>query len=92
MPPSNFWGPALLVVFGFVITTVYQTHHYDKRYEDLKAYIDVQVKRLEDRIAGLEARIAGLEARIVGLEARFTQVEARLGRLEERLERPIYRP
>lgn len=44
------WGPAPLMVLGLVMTAVYQTHHFDKRIDDLKAYLDSEVKRLEDLI------------------------------------------
>jgi hypothetical protein len=63
MAVANYWGPALLAVFGFVIAAVYQTHHFDKRFDDLKSYIDAQVKRLEDRIGRIEGRIERLEER-----------------------------
>ena len=72
------WGPALLIVFGFVLTTVYQTHHFDKRIDDLKLYVDSNIKRLEDLI---KSEIKRVEDRIARLEDRL-----------DRLEHPIYRP
>ncbi|HTU44424.1 MAG TPA: hypothetical protein VMF91_05150 [Bryobacteraceae bacterium] len=76
------WGPALLMVFGLVITAVYQNHHFDKRIDDLRAYVDSQVKRLEDVI----------KSEVKRLEDRMGHIEDRITRVEERLEHPIYRP
>lgn len=72
------WGPALVVLFGFVITVVYNAHHFDKR-------LDLTDKRIDDLRDTLKSEINRVESRIGRIEDRIT-------RIEERLEHPIYRP
>jgi hypothetical protein len=62
------WGSALLIVFGFVLTVVYQTHHFDKRFDYLDKRIDdlrdltrSEIRRVEERMGRIEDRLDRLE-------------------------------
>jgi septation ring formation regulator EzrA len=79
------WGPALVVLFGFVLTVVYNAHHFDKRF-------DLTDKRIDDLRDTLKSEIRRVEDRMVRIEDRIDRIEARVARIEERLEHPIYRP
>jgi hypothetical protein len=60
--PLHIWGAAGTAVFAVLIGLFYQTHHLDKRLDDLRdslrnemiARIDGLEKRLVDRIERLE--------------------------------------
>jgi hypothetical protein len=58
-------GPAILLAATVILGVFYQTHHFDKRFEDLKEHfnkrfedqrdlIKSETKRLEDRLERLE--------------------------------------
>ncbi len=78
MAVAIHWGLAVLIVFGFVVSAVYQTHHFDKRLDDLREFTKSEIRRLEDLIKSEVKRV----------EERIGRVEDRL----ECLEHPIYRP
>jgi len=62
------WGPALVVLFGFVLTVVYNAHHFDKRFDqvdrridDLRDLLKSEIHRVEERIGRIEDRLERLE-------------------------------
>jgi len=51
---NQTWAQVALIVAGYLVAILYQTHHIDKRIDDLKDWIRSEVKRLEERIGHLE--------------------------------------
>ena len=54
------WGPAMMVALTVVLGMIYQTHHFDKRFEDLRSGFDRRFeafdKRFEDLRSGFDNR------------------------------------
>ncbi len=55
------WGPAALVVVGYLVALLFQRHQIqdlmeemNHRFEDLARYLDQRSKNLEDRLGRLE--------------------------------------
>ncbi|HMD95918.1 MAG TPA: hypothetical protein VKM93_01115 [Terriglobia bacterium] len=55
------WGPAVLVVVGYLVAMLFQRHQIqdlrevmNHRFEDLARYLDQRFKNLEDRLGRLE--------------------------------------
>ena len=71
-----------MVALTLVLGVVYQTHHFDKRFEDLREHFD---KRFEDLREHFNKRFDDqrdfIRSEVLRLESRI-----------ERLERPVYRP
>jgi hypothetical protein len=65
MTPLLGWGPAMMVALTVVLGVVYQTHHFDKRFEDLRNGVD---KRFEDLREFIRSEIARIQGRIERLE------------------------
>jgi hypothetical protein len=82
MAPLMTWRPAVMVALTLALGVDYQTHHFDKRFEDLREHFNKRFdderehfsKRFDDQRDFIRSEVSPLEIRI------------------ERLERPVYRP
>ena len=59
------WGLAMMVALTVVLGVVYQTHHFDKRFEDSRSSVD---RRFDDLRDFIRSEIGRLESRIERLE------------------------
>ncbi len=59
------WGPAVMVGLTLVLGVVYQTHHFDKRFEDLREHFNT---RFDDQRDFIRSEVTRLESRIERLE------------------------
>jgi hypothetical protein len=55
------WSPVILLAATVILGVFYQTHHFDKRFEDLKEHFN---KRLEDQRDFIRSEIKRLEDRL----------------------------
>jgi hypothetical protein len=65
MVPLMTWGPAVMVALTLVLGVVYQTHDFDKRFEDLRGHFN---KRFDDERDFIRSEVSRLESRIERLE------------------------
>jgi hypothetical protein len=65
MVPLMTWGSAVMVALTLVLRVVYQTHHFDKRVEDLREHFN---KRFDDQRDFIRSEVLRLESRIERLE------------------------
>lgn len=49
MNTLNNWAPAAIIVFGYLVGILYQTHYIDKRFEDLYRYLDAKFSEIDRR-------------------------------------------
>ncbi|MGI9070953.1 MAG: hypothetical protein ACR2JB_06425 [Bryobacteraceae bacterium] len=65
MTPLVTWGPTVMVALTLALGVVYQTHHFDKQFEDLREHFN---KRFDDQRDFIRAEVLRLENRIERLE------------------------
>lgn len=53
---ANLWLPVLTLCATVILGVFYQTHHFDKRFEDLKDSLNHRFDSLEARVDKLEQR------------------------------------
>lgn len=54
---ANNWGPAALIVFGYIVAAFWQ----NKRIEDLKTWLDSEFKHINEKLDKLDDRVRTLE-------------------------------
>ncbi|HXJ92922.1 MAG TPA: hypothetical protein VMT20_08575 [Terriglobia bacterium] len=54
MTPQQLLLALATVIVTQAMSALYQTHHFDKRIEDLREFVRSEIKRLEDRLSHLE--------------------------------------
>jgi predicted nuclease with TOPRIM domain len=80
----RIWSAVAVIVIGYLVAMLYQTHHWDRRiddlrsevnhrFDDLKEWIRAEFRRIDERIDHLAGRVERLEAPFDKLEARFEQ-------------------
>ncbi len=60
----NNWGPAALIVFGYMAAAIWQ----NKRIDDMKDWIKAEFGRVHDRLDRVEKTLEKLDARVKVLE------------------------
>jgi len=63
-PEVNNWGPAALIVFGYIVAAFWQ----NKRIDDLKLWIQSEFNALRSDVQRLEGKIDKLDTRVKVLE------------------------
>lgn len=53
----NLWLPIGSILLTVILGVVYQTHHFDKRIDDMKAHFDQRIADLEKRISDRLERV-----------------------------------
>jgi hypothetical protein len=79
MTPVMTWGPAVMVALTLVLGVVSQTHHFDKRFEDLRQHFNNRFddlrehfnNRFDDQRDFIRSEVSRLENRIARLEHPF---------------------
>ncbi len=69
----QIWSAVAVIVIGYLVAVLYQTHHLDQRIDDMKEWIRAEFRRIDERIDHLAGRVERLEARFDKLEARLAQ-------------------
>ncbi len=60
----NNWGPAALIVFGYIVAAFWQ----NKRIDDLKDWIKAEFKRVDQHFPQLNEKLDKLDGRVKALE------------------------
>ena len=85
-PIINQWGPAAVIVGGYLVGIFFQNRRIDDLRDSLATQIDdlrdSVNKRFEDLHDLLKSEVKRLEERFDHVDERFDRVEQRLGRLE----------
>lgn len=53
----NNWGPAALIVFGYIVAAFWQ----NKRIDDLKTWLQSEFQHIDQKLDKLDARVKTLE-------------------------------
>lgn len=61
---ANNWGPAALIVFGYIVAAFWQ----NKRIDDLRLWIQAEFASIRSDIQRLEGKIDKLDTRVKALE------------------------
>lgn len=61
---ANNWGPAALIVFGYMVAAFWQ----NKRVEDLKDWIKAEFKAVDSRLDTIAEKLDTLNLRVKALE------------------------
>jgi hypothetical protein len=61
---ANNWGPAALIVFGYIIAAFWQ----NKRFEDMKSWIEAKFDAVNLRLDAIEQRLDSIDKRVTKLE------------------------
>jgi hypothetical protein len=78
---NSNWGPAALIVFGYIVAAYWNS----KRFDDFKLWIGAELRRLEGKIDGVEARLSTDIKRLQ--EKTSTEIK----RLEEKIDNSVKR-
>ncbi len=54
---SSNWGPAAIIVFGYIVAAFWQ----NKRIDDLKTWLESEFKHLNEKVDKLDGRVKTLE-------------------------------
>ena len=54
---ANNWGPAALIVFGYIVAAFWQ----NKRIDDLKTWLESEFRHLNEKADKLDGRVKALE-------------------------------
>ena len=57
MESANNWGPAAMIVFGYIVAAFWQ----NKRIDDLKTWLDSEFKHINEKLDKLDTRVGVLE-------------------------------
>ena len=51
------WSPVAVIVISYLVAVLYQTHHFDRRIDDLKEWIRAEFRRVDERIDHLAGAV-----------------------------------
>ncbi|MBV8865676.1 MAG: hypothetical protein JO210_09815 [Acidobacteriaceae bacterium] len=54
---ANNWGPAALIVFGYIVAAFWQ----NKRIDDLKTWLEAEFRHISEKLDKLDGRVKVLE-------------------------------
>jgi hypothetical protein len=80
MPATmNNWGPAALIVFGYLVAALWQNRRMDDLRDSLTKRIDdlgnALNKRIDDLASSTNSRLQAIENRLTSIESRLVEVE-----------------
>ena len=64
----NNWGPAALIVFGYMAAAIWQNKRIDdfsKRFDDMKDWIKAEFGRVHDRLNTIDKTLEKLDTRAI---------------------------
>jgi len=67
----NNWGPAALIVFGYMAAAIWQNKRIDdfsKRFDDMKDWVKAEFGRVHDRLTSIDKTLEKLDGRVKVLE------------------------
>jgi archaellum component FlaC len=70
-PEVNNWGPAALIVFGYMAAAIWQNKRIDdigKRFDDIKDWVKAEFGRVHDRLDRIDKTLEKLDTRVKVLE------------------------
>ena len=79
---NSNWGPAAIIVFGYVAAAFWQS----KRFEDLKDWIKAEIGRVEGTLTG---KLDTSGVKLDGIDKRLASLEVRVGKLEDAIRSPL---
>ncbi len=53
----NNWGPAAIIVFGYIAAAFWQ----NKRIDDIKLWLDAEFRHINEKLDKLDSRVKSLE-------------------------------
>ena len=94
----QIWSAVAVIVIGYLVAVLYQTHHLDQQtrhldqINDLRSEMNHRFEDLKEWIRAefrrMDERIDHLAGRVEKVEARLERVEGRFDKLEVRFEQP----
>ncbi len=81
----QIWSAVAVIVIGYLVAMLYQTHHLDRRIDDLRSEVN---HRFDDLREWIRAEFRRIDERIDHLAGRVEKLEVHLDKLGARLEQP----